>query len=60
MDGMLDKVADYYESEAKTDLHRNVTIFCVLVLLFVAMIVFNVVFHFWSGYGSGLTHAANG
>jgi type II secretory pathway component PulF len=57
LDGMLNKVAEFYESESAIRLHQSVTVLNTLIFLIVACIVGYEVIHFWSGYYNGVMGA---
>ena len=60
MDEMLDKIAEYNESEGKLKLHQAVVVFGVVVFLIVALLVFKQVIAFYSGYGAAVNNAGEG
>jgi type IV pilus assembly protein PilC len=55
LDEMLDKMADFYESEGKLKTRQAAVIFGTAVFLLVAILVAVQVISFWTGYG----HAAS-
>ena len=50
LDSLMNKVAEYFEAEAKLKIHRLAVIFGVLVLLFVGYRVLMVLISFYTGY----------
>lgn len=61
VDAMMDKAAEYLESEAEHRAHRYAAIFSVVVYLIVAFLVAASVVSFYMGYTSmaGLDSAGN-
>jgi type II secretory pathway component PulF len=55
LDEMLDRMADFYESEGKMKTHQTAMIFSVGVFLLVALLVGVQVVSFWTGYASSAT-----
>lgn len=60
MDEMLDKIADFYEAEARVKARQLALVFSVVVLLLVGTLVGLAVIRFYSGYSSGISNAAGG
>ncbi len=56
-DEMLDKIADFNESEGKIKLHMACIVFGVIVFLIVAILVAVQVISFYMGYGSNVMRA---
>ncbi len=59
LDEMLQKMATYYEGEAATRSVQLGHIMGVAIGLCVAIYIGFIVINFWSGYGAGVTEAAN-
>ena len=59
-DEMLDKIAEFNESEGKLKLHQAVVIFGVAVFLVVALMVAMQIIRFYTGYGSNVMSAGEG
>jgi hypothetical protein len=51
---MLNKVADYQDSEAGHAVNQLITVMGVVVFLVVALIVASQVLGFWSSYATGI------
>jgi type IV pilus assembly protein PilC len=60
LDGMLNKVAEFYEGESAVRLHQSVTVLNVLLFLVVAGIVGYIVVRFYAGFYGGIMSAAGG
>jgi type II secretory pathway component PulF len=56
LDTMLEKMADFFESEAKTKSHQAAMVFGVIVFLIVAFLVGKAVIGQYMGYGSRATN----
>jgi type II secretory pathway component PulF len=58
LDGMLNKVAEFYEGESAIRLHQSVTVLNVLIFLVVAAIVGYEVIRFWTSYYGNIMSTA--
>ncbi len=59
MDGMVDKVADYYEAEARAKSHQASIIFGVVVFLLLAMMIASQIFQQYGALGNGYQRELN-
>jgi len=55
LDDMLNKMADYYEAEARTKTHQAALIFSIIVFLIVALLVALSVINFYMSYAGATT-----
>jgi type IV pilus assembly protein PilC len=60
MENMLNKVADYQESEAQHATNQLITVMGVLVFLMIAVYIASIVLSFWGGYGAAIQQAGSG
>ena len=60
LDEMLNKTADFYESEAKTKSHQAAIAFGVLIFLLVALLVGRAIISQYMGYASGVSAGVEG
>jgi type IV pilus assembly protein PilC len=60
IDMMMDKVGEFYESEAKVKSHMVAMIFSVVVLLLVGLLVLKVMLEFYGGYGHAISSEGGG
>jgi type II secretory pathway component PulF len=54
MEGMLNKIAEYQESEAEHAITQLITVMSVLVFLVIAVVIASQIVGFWSGYATSI------
>jgi type II secretory pathway component PulF len=59
LDDMLDKMADFFEGEAKTKSHQAAITFGVLVFLIVAILVGRAIISQYMSYGANATNTGD-